>query len=109
VPVGCKALRVISQPPEVRVCRIALHMSEWVFAFRMADPTAVSALSVSNNAGTSSSTLQEFGADLVDVANLREELAVVSQDIGDTELQHCSDLTESKFRARAAPQPSECS
>jgi hypothetical protein len=87
VPVGCKTLRVISQPPEVRVCRIALHMSEWVFAFNMADPIAVSALSVPNNAGASSSTLQEFGADLVDVANVREELAVVSQDIGDTELQ----------------------
>jgi hypothetical protein len=50
-------------------------MSEWVFAFRMADPIAVSALSVSNNAGASSSTLQEFGADLVDVANVLEELA----------------------------------
>jgi hypothetical protein len=45
----------------------------------------------------------------VDVANVREELAVVSQDIGDTELQRCSDPTESKFRARAAPHPSECS
>jgi hypothetical protein len=84
-------------------------MSEWVFAFRMADRIAVSALSVPNNAGASSSTLQEFGADLVDVANVREEQAVVSQDIGDTELQRCSDPTESKFRARAAPQPSECS
>ena len=59
--------------------------------------------------GASSSTLQEFGADLVDIANVRGELAAVSQDIGDTELQRCSDPTESKFRARAAPHPSECS
>ena len=36
-------------------------------------------------------------------------MVVVSQDIGDTALQRCSDPTESKFRARAAPQPSECS
>jgi hypothetical protein len=59
--------------------------------------------------GASSSTLQEFDADVADIANVRGELAVVSQDIGDTELQRCSDPTENEFRARAAPHPSECS
>ena len=37
--------------------------------------------------GASFSTLQEFDTELIDIANFRRELAVVSQDIGDTELQ----------------------
>jgi hypothetical protein len=73
------------------------------------NPIAVWALSGRITPGASSSALQEFDADLVDIANVRGELALVSQDIGDTELQRCSDPTESEFRARAAPHPSECS
>jgi hypothetical protein len=44
--------------------------------------------------GAPSSTLQEFDADLVDIANVRGELAVVSQEIGNRESQRCSDPSE---------------
>lgn len=55
------------------------------------NPFAVWALSVPNNAG-------RFFFDVAGVrcrlANFRGELAVVAQDIGDTELQRCSDPTK---------------
>jgi len=55
--------------------------------------------------GAFSSTLQELGADLVDIANVREGLAVVSQDIGDTELQRYGDPTESNSVHGRRPTP----
>jgi hypothetical protein len=44
--------------------------------------------------GAPSLTLQEFDADSVDIVNVRGELAVVSQDIGNRESQRCSAPTE---------------